>query len=338
MFHGFWKKGAPFIGVSPMDGVTDAVFRGVIAQTAPASVSFTEFVNVEGLARGATSMLRAFLYDPAERPLVAQIYGIEEESFYKVAIMLCSLQVDGIDINMGCPAKKVAARGAGAGLIRNPEHAKRIVKMVQKGIVDWDNGITFEEADIRPKVVNALEKMPNYSLTRKMIPVSIKSRIGYDSIVAEEWVDHLLEVEPAAITLHGRTLKQMYTGAADWDVLGKVSQKLKNTETLFLGNGDITSLDMAHEYIKKYELDGVLIGRALIGNPWFFSGHIPTPEERKKKSIEHSLYYEKIFPEAPFFPMRRHLACYMKEFSGAKESRTRLMQANSSDDVITILS
>lgn len=339
MFRGFWDAlPSPIIGLSPMDGVTDAAYRYVVAKSCRPAVIITEFVNVEGLSRGAVSMLDHLLYDEAERPVVAQIYGVEVESFYKVALMACELGFDGIDINMGCPANKVARRGSGAGLIRTPELAKEIIRTVQKAAQDWANGITLEEASIRPKAVNHVNARKPAGLKRRLLPVSVKTRIGYDAIVTEEWIKHLLEAEPANISLHGRTLKQMYMGQANWEEIGKAAQVCKGTGTTLLGNGDIKSLEEAHEKIKAYDLDGVLVGRATFGNPWFFSGLFPTPMQAAKGALEHSEAYERLLPERGFCNMRKHLGWYIKGFDGAKELRVQLMQSNNSAEVRQILS
>src|SRR3989338_6331485 len=171
MFRGFWDNLAkPIIGLSPMDGVTDAAYRFMVAKSSKPAVIMTEFTNVEGLSRGAISMLEAFIFSDVERPVVAQIYGVEVESFYKVALMVCELGFDGIDINMGCPANKVARRGSGAGLIKTPELAKTIIRIVQKAAQDWANGITMEEADIRPKAIKSVREQKPAPAPRRFLP------------------------------------------------------------------------------------------------------------------------------------------------------------------------
>lgn len=336
-FRGFWDElKSPIVGLSPMDGVTDAPFRYITAKYSQPSVVMTEFTNVEGLARGAVGMLKAFRYSEIERPVVAQIYGVEEESYYKVALMVCYLGFDGIDINMGCPANKVARRNSGAGLIRIPEHAQKLVRITKQAVKDWSEGITLEKAEIRPKIINHLKQIKPKEGPRKQIAVSVKTRTGVDKIVAEEWIQTLLEEKPANISLHGRTLKQMYTGKADWDVIGKAAALCKDTETSFLGNGDVLSLEDAKKKTKDYGLDGVLVGRGALGNPWFFNGHVPTPKERMEAAIEHCKAFEKLMPDLAFFNMRKHLGWYCKGFDGAREMRSRLMQTNSSEEVEAI--
>ncbi len=336
-YKGFWSKlKKPIIGLSPMDGVTDAAYRYMTAKYSQPSVIMTEFVNVEGLSRGAVSMLQDFAYHKIERPIVAQIYGVELQSFYKISLIVCHLDFDGIDINMGCPASKVARRNSGAGLIRIPHHAKKIIRICQQAVHDWVNGITLEEAGIRPKVLTKLREINPDPRQRKGIPVSVKTRTGISDIVAEEWSKHLLETEPATLSMHGRTLKQMYTGDANWEVLSKVSKIVAPTDTLFLGNGDIKTLSEANDRIRQSGADGALVGRATFGNPWFFKGYEPNINERFDVAIEHAQLYEKIIMKYGFFAMRKHLGWYCRGFDGARELRKNLMQTHSSDEVKTL--
>lgn len=338
IFRGFWDSlKYPIIGLSPMDGITDAPFRYMMSKYSSPSLMMTEFCNVEGLARGAISMLKEFIYSETERPVVAQIYGVETDSFYKVALMCCYLDFDGIDINMGCPANKVARRGSGAGMIQMPDHAKKVIRTVKKACQDWSNGITLEEVEIRPKIITALQKMRTAPTNRKLLTVSVKTRIGVDEIVTESWIKTLVEEQPANITLHGRTLKQMYSGSSNWDEIAKAAKICQSSGISLLGNGDVTSLDDAKKRIKDYGVDGVLVGRATCGNPWFFSDHQPTQEECFKVAIEHARYFEQNYMDHAFFAMRKHLAWYCRGFDGAREVRTKLMQTNSSAEVEAIL-
>jgi nifR3 family TIM-barrel protein len=320
-----------------MDGITDYAFRKMITSTAKADVSFTEFVNTEGLSRGALKMLSALQYDTEERPVVAQIYGTEIESFYTVALMLCFLGFDGIDINMGCPMKKIEKRGAGAGLIRTPDHAKLLINTVKQAIQDFVNGKELKDAGVRPKLISAIQKMNPNIKERKPIPVSVKTRIGIDSNIALEWSKHLLSCDIAHLSLHGRTLQQLYSGEADWETIGKVAKLCKKTETSFFGNGDILSKQQGEEYAKTYGTDGVLIGRAFIGNPWLLRDTPPSLEERIQGAITHCEIFTKKFPDTPFFVMRKHLSAYTKGFINAKETRVRLMTANNLEEVKSIL-
>lgn len=344
MNHGFWdnlKK--PIIGLAPMDGVTDPAFRYMVASTCKPSVMFTEFVNVEGLARGAEKMLPGFFYSAKERPIVAQLFGTEVDSFYKAAVLICYLGFDGIDINMGCPVNKIASKGSGAALIKNPKLAKKIIKSVLKGINDFANGISLENAGVHENIISFIKKNKKMfggiilkKPDRKIIPLSVKTRIGYDKICAEEWAKSLIDFGVKIITMHGRTLKQLYSGEANWEVLGKVAKICKKNDVMFFGNGDISSLDDAKEKIKKYGCDGVLIGRATNGNPWFFGGKEPSLKDRLSTIKKHVKYFEKL-SYLPFQTLKKHLAWYTKGFEGAKEMRMSFMQAQSGKDIDAII-
>jgi len=319
-----------------MDGVTDAAFRYMVSKYSHPSVVMTEFTNVEGLARGAVQMLVAFLYNEIERPVVAQIYGVEVDSYYKSSVMLCAMGFDGIDINMGCPANKVAKRGSGAGLIRTPALAKQIIRSCKKAVSDWNNGVSMEDAGVHEEIIKAVREMGPEG-ERRMIPVSVKTRIGFDEVVAEEWTKHLLEELPANITMHGRTLKQMYLGRADWEVIGKAARVCDGSGVSFLGNGDVESMEDAALKAKTYGLDGVLVGRAALGRPWFFGGEEPDSEEGIMRILlEHCRYFVEL-DHLYFYNIKKHLAWYCKGFEGAKEMRMKLMRAGSLEDVEEIL-
>ncbi|MBI2634111.1 tRNA-dihydrouridine synthase [Candidatus Peregrinibacteria bacterium] len=341
VFRGFWEKlKKPIIGLSPMDGVTDAAYRYMVCKYSRPDVVITEFTNVEGLARGAVEMLKAFIYDEIERPIVAQIFGVEPESYYKCAVILCELGFDGIDINMGCPCSNVARQGSGAALIKTPDLAKKLIRITKKAVKDWSEGMTMEKADVHTDIISAVDGMKNGRIfERRMIPVSVKTRIGYDNVVAEDWVAQLLEEEPANLTMHGRTLKQLYMGRADWETLAKAAEVVHGSglDISFLGNGDVKSPEDARKKIADYGVDGVLVGRATQGAPWFFDGKEPDLKQRLNIALEHATYFAKksgnIFGNSHFFKIRKHLGWYCKGFDGAKELRKNLMTVENVEDV-----
>ncbi len=337
---GFWATvPRPIIGLAPMDGVTDASFRHMACKYGKPSVVFTEFTNVEGLAHGATTMLKAFWYEEAERPVVAQIFGVEVEAFYEATVMLASLGFDGVDVNMGCPVNKVAKQGSGAGLIQTPDLAKKIIRTCQKAAKDWANGISLEEAGVHPEIIRECARRADLPASpRRLLPISVKTRIGYSAPVTETWIKHLLETKPAAITLHGRTLKQLYSGQADWEEIAKAAALVGPTQTVFLGNGDLKTMAEARAKIAEIKgLDGVLIGRATFGNPWFFSDHSPTAAELISAIIEHSHYLQTQFPDQHFDTLRKHLAWYCHSFPGARALRGQLMMAKNAEEVEGLL-
>ena len=189
----FWQKiDKPVIGLSPMDGVTDASFRFITARHGGPDVTFTEFVNVETAFFAPHTLIKDLAYSEIERPVVAQIYGHTPELFYQVAHIVCELGFDGLDINMGCPAKKVAANGSGAALILNPELARSIIRTAGQGIKHWREGQTLCDLKINPELIetirisNRLRSGLEIPPRRRLIPVSVKTRLGYDHIVVEE--------------------------------------------------------------------------------------------------------------------------------------------------------
>lgn len=339
----FWKtlpKG--FVGLSPMDGVTDHPCRHIQKKYGKHAVTYTEFTCVEGITHGATRLLKDFLFDETQRPIVAQIYGHTPDDFRTVALICCQLGFDGIDINMGCPAKNVTHLGSGAALIRTPRLAQEIIKNVQDGIEDWVNGKTVDDTNLSDDIkAEITRRAPITEKTeRTRLPVSVKTRIGYEKPIVEEWMPYLLEMNLAAIALHGRTLNQKYGGLADWDAIGKAAQIVKQTNTLMMGNGDVKTVADAKEKIVKYNLDGILIGRATFGNPWIFQEHEPTLEERFAVTIEHAELYEQTFRHTDrynFLPMRKHLAWYLSSFPGAADIRIQAMRTQSSEEVRKIL-
>ena len=339
MHRGFWNDlTLPIIGLSPMDGVTDATYRFMVSKLGKPDVQITEFVSVEGMNVGnPEKMFVPFKYDEIERPIVAQVFGTNVDAFYQAAIMVAHLGFDGIDINMGCPARNISARGAGASLIRTPELAKEIIRAVRNGCEDYANGKKVIDLAIPLRTKEFLYKINNERKERKLLPVSVKTRIGYDSIVVEEWMNHLLEEAPANISLHGRTLEQMYTGHADWDAIGKAVKIVCQTQTTLLGNGDIKNLHDAQEKIARYGVNGVLVGRATFGNPWLFTDHTPTLAEKMKIAIEHAQKYEEIAGTEFFHPMRKHLGWYMHGFDGARDLRVQLLKTNNGKEVEELL-
>lgn len=347
----FWQNlPRPIVGLSPMDGVTDAPFRAIMARFGRPDVIFTEFVPVEAITHNAVRVMQDFLYTEVERPVVAQIYGGDPESFYKVAHVVCELGFDGIDINMGCPAKKVVHRGCGAGLIQTPELAKEIVRAVQRGVRDWADGQKLEALGLSNRILKWVEEFnaargAAHDEGRRSIPVSVKTRIGYSENTVTDWVQHLLETEPAAITLHGRTLKQMYKGEADWEAIAAAAEIIHQTPTLVLGNGDIKSAADAVQKIRASGVDGVLIGRATYGNPWILTqkeeirravqeNFIPerrwiTPEEGLECLLEHARQFERLRPDIRYVAMRKHFAWYAKWIPALRGRNKELMQINS---------
>lgn len=367
MLQSFWQTlPKPIIGLSPMDGVTDHPFRHVQKHVGRPDIIMTEFTSAEGVAHNAVKLFDDFLYDETQRPAIAQIFGKDARSFYVTAVILGFLGYDGIDINMGCPAKSVEQHGAGAALIRTPDIAQDIVRATRKGIQDWANGITLEQLpELKQKTIREVMSrhaiLPDWAKQRRELPISVKTRIGYDQVIIRDWIRYLLETEPVAITVHGRTLKQLYSGSANWEAIAQAVDEARGSGTKILGNGDITTLADFHSKVTQSGVDGALIGRATFGNPWFIRDlvefrdqHWSDPnarqiaqdwapseiswEERVAVILEHTKLYLETFPDHHFLAMRKHLGWYIKGFPHASEMRNALVRSNSLDEVQNILS
>jgi tRNA-dihydrouridine synthase len=353
----FWSRlPLPVIGLSPMDGVTDAAFRLMTARQGKPDVVFTEFTHVHDVCRGPEFLLDSLRYDDAERPIVAQLYGKDPELFYQAAHIVCELGFDGLDINMGCPSRNVASSGSGAGLIRTPDLAHAIMRAARQAIVDWAGGQTLEAAGVKAARVETVRRWNlrrNYAVpsVRPAIPLSVKTRLGYDEVIVERWIEHLLAESPAVISLHGRTLQQMYRGEADWAAIGRAAQVVRGTGTLLFGNGDVQSLSEAVRRVRHTGVDGVLVGRAALGAPWFFKDkeearrHAqagdpwepdpwePSLAERFDILLAHAREFDAQSGADRFRRMRKHLGWYCKGFPHAAALRARMFLTSSVGEV-----
>ncbi|MGZ6368794.1 MAG: tRNA dihydrouridine synthase, partial [Ktedonobacteraceae bacterium] len=252
-------------------------------------------------------------------------------------------------------------------LIRMPETAREIIRAAQQGVKDWANGQTLEDLEMDPRRIERIHLMneervntwgDNAVNERRLLPVSVKTRLGYDSIVITDWVQELLELQPAVISIHGRTLAQHYKGEANWEAIASAAEIVRKTDTLILGNGDIHSLYEAAQRIRSTGVHGVLIGRASFGNPWLFRNRdqlkklihqnidpiaeqlpnvIPSREERLLMALEHADVHAKLKGEDHYVEMRKHLGWYLGHFPGAKQIRNDLVRVNSLADVERII-
>ena len=354
----FWQSlPQPIVGLSPMDGVTDVAFRHIMATHGQPDVVFTEFTNIHDICHGSRMGWEPLSYSECERPIVAQLYGKDPSLFYKAAHVVAELGFDGLDINMGCPSKNVASSGSGAGLIRTPELALEIMDSAKQGIADWTNGQTLVEIGIKKTAIEQAKERNTKRFfnqeppSRTRIPLTVKTRLGYDSVIINEWSDCLAQGKPEVISIHGRTLQQMYRGEADWEAIASAAQIIKSHGILVLGNGDIRSLEEAVSRIQASGVDGILIGRAAQGNPWIFksknlirkavANSSPMPlsepviplEMRFEMMIKHATLFES-FNESPRFPrMRKHLGWYCSSFPFAANMRANMVKTNNSQDV-----
>jgi len=320
----FWKLlKRPFFLLAPMEDVTDTVFREVVAGMADPEylqVLYTEFASVDGLNHpvGKIKVGHRLLVSESERELlktkniklVAQIWGNNPELFYKIAREITEeYDFDGLDINMGCPVKKVVKNGCCAALIDQPDLAKEII-------------LAAKEAT--------------------HLPVSVKTRTGIRSHETERWMATLMETKPAAVILHGRTQKQQSDGLASWEEIGKGAE-IRNQlspETIFAGNGDVHSVAKGVELAQKYGIDGIMVGRGIFHNPWFFQPDRPVPEKPEKLAnlLFHTQLFEKTWGNKKSINiLKRFYKIYTSDFADASKLRVLLMEAGSYEEIYGIL-
>lgn len=311
MNYGFWGKlEKPFFVLAPMVNVTDTVFRQIIVEHSRPDALWTEFVSCDGLCspRGRAAVLRGLQFTQQERPLVAQIFGAKPENFYTTAKLLAELGFDGIDINMGCPDKAIMKQGTGAALIMNPTLAKEIIAATQEGVSD----------------------------AGETLPVSVKTRIGFNSDEIETWIPTLLSMNIPVLTVHGRTKKELSAVPAHWDRIGAVVEMARATGTLIIGNGDVQTLQEAKQRVAETGVDGVMLGRAIFGNPWLFDhqGQVPTVREKLTVLVAHTALFEQTWGATKNFElMKKHFKAYVTGFDGAQALRMRLMECHTAKEV-----
>ncbi len=290
--------------LAPMEDVSDPPFRALCKEQG-CDMMYTEFISVEGLIRDAHKSVQKLDIYEEERPIGIQIFGAELDSMRRAAEIVEEAQPEVLDINFGCPVKKVVCKMAGAGILQD---IPRMVELT-KAIVDSTS-----------------------------LPVTVKTRLGWDSntLYIEEVAERLQDVGIHALSIHGRTRKQMYKGEADWTLIGKIKDNPR-VHIPIIGNGDIDSPQKAVEYKERYGVDGVMIGRASIGNPWIFreikhyikTGEVlapPTLNERVdavRQHLTHSLEWKG--PKLGVLEMRRHYGTYFRGLPGIKPYRSRLV-------------
>lgn len=326
----FWQKlQKPFFVLAPLADVTDAAFRRIIAKYSAhtrsdgslgaADVMWTEFVSADGLVlaseEGKRKLMADLLYSPQERPIVAQLFSSNPEYMEKVARLCRELGFDGIDINMGCPDRSIEKQGCGAAMMRHPKDAQEIIAAAKRG-AKGDG---------------------------KALPVSVKTRIGFNKDELEEWLPALLEAEPACVTLHARTRKDMSKVPARWERLAHAVavRDACKSDTLIIGNGDVTDLADARTKAAATGVDGVMLGRAVFGNPWLFHPEqdattVPI-EEKLRVMVEHTKLFMQLLPHKNLAIMKKHYKSYVQGSPGAGVLRPRLMEAQSSAEIENIV-
>lgn len=304
--------------LAPMEDVTDQSFR-LICKELGADMTYSEFVSADALIRNIAATTRKLHIEPAERPTAIQIYGREVEPMVEAAKIVEAARPDLIDINFGCPVKKVAGKGAGAGMLRD------IPKMLE----------------ITREVVKAVN-----------LPVTVKTRLGWDhnQKIIVELAEQLQDCGIQAITVHGRTRSQMYTGEADWEMIARVKENPR-LHIPVIGNGDITTPQRLVEAFSRYGVDGVMVGRAAIGNPWIFHdmkqtllhGHVPEPMslhqkfEILRRQVDESI--DRIDEYRGILHIRRHLAVssLFKGLPFFRETRIKMLRANTKEELFGII-
>ena len=327
------------VGLSPLDGITDEAFRLTQCQIARPDIIFTEFVSAEGLAHSAVKLFDTLLYSNEERPIIGQLFGKDPDSFYMAAVILCHLGFDGIDINFGCPAKTVTQHGSGASLIEKPELASQIIKSVQKAVSDFaKNKVTLKNLKLKQKALKVIDRNLKYSeFAEKIIPtVSVKTRLGISFDTTDTWIPFLLSHKLDFLTLHGRTLKQGYSGVANWGSIATAAKLAHKANTIFFGNGDVQSRSQALEYCQKYNVDGVLIGRSATGNPWAFNDKNPDFKEKFSAMLLHAKNFTDTFPSRRFDPLRRHFLLYVSGHPHASELRQEIVKLTKIDQLYAL--
>lgn len=299
-----------------MEDVSDPPFRSVCKSNG-ADMMYTEFISSEGLIRDAIKSRRKLDIFEEERPVGIQIFGGDEEAMGMSAAIVETVNPDLVDINFGCPVKKVVTKGAGAGVLRDVDLMVRLTQSVIK---------------------------------HTHLPVTVKTRLGWDDDTKniEEVAERLQDIGIAALSIHGRTRCQMYKGFADWELIGRIKNNPRIHIPIF-GNGDIDSPEKALEYKNRYGVDGIMIGRAAIGYPWIFNEikhflqtgeHLPLPTVQQRvgvirQHLKHSLNWKG--PKVGIFEMRRHYTNYLKGFPNIKEFRSRLVQLNTYEEIDEVL-
>jgi len=320
MAHIWHNLPRPFFVLAPMYDVTDSAFRQVIAWRGRPDLFVTEFVSADGLMSvGRDKLLREFYVTDIEKPILAQIFGARPEKIEQTAALVKNLgSFVGIDINMGCPEKNVVKQGSCASLIQNPKLAQEIILAAKQGAGD--------------------------------LPVSVKTRIGFNKISElDNWTENLLAANPAAITFHLRTKKEESKVPAHWEIVGRLIELTAESGIKIIANGDIRDLVEARIKTSENNLDGVMLGRAIFGNPWLFAEHTPDKKERLSTLLEHVQIFSDLYLPGPtndrlfnghtknFAVMKKHFKAYVSGFGGAGELRESLMASANPEAVETII-
>ncbi len=314
----FWQSlPKPFFALAPMADVTDSAYRRLIAEYRSPDVTWTEFVSADGLYHtrekakmvdAENPLVRDLIYGEAERPIVAQLFSSKPEMMEYGAQLAKERGFDGVDINMGCPGKSIEKQGCGAAMIKDPELAKKIISAARK---------------------------PG-------LPVSVKTRIGYNEEDIDGWIRAVLEEQPEALTVHLRTRKEMSKVPAHWELMPRVLalRDEVSPHTLIIGNGDVISLTDARAKAATYGCDGVMLGRAVFGAPWLFTGREGAevlPAERIDALLRLSRYFSELTPPKSVHILKKHVKAFITGWPAASQLRAALMESSTLEEFQTVL-
>jgi tRNA-dihydrouridine synthase len=304
----------PFFALAPMDDVTDSVFRQIIASCVKPDLFITEFVNVDGLqSPGKPKLIHKLQFTKAEKPIFAQVWGKLPDNYLKTAEELVAMGFDGVDINMGCPDKKVVRNGCCSALINNRALAAEIITATKSG-------------------------------TAGKIPVSVKMRTGLEQVDLS-WPQFILEQKVDLLTVHGRTTKEMTKVPSNWEDIAKV-RKLRDQiapKTLIIGNGDVISRAQGEALAVKYRLDGIMIGRGIFNNPYVFAkqnnwDHLNRAQKLKLYKKHIKLFIQTWDKQPKNFQMLKKFAkIYINGFANASELRSELVRKQTVEEMLEVL-
>ncbi len=292
-----------FSVLAPMEDVTDTVFRQVIIKAGRPDVMFTEFTNCDGMCSiGQANLIHRLKFSSLEKPIVAQIWGKTPENYYQTAKLCLEMGFDGVDINMGCPEKSVIKQGACSALINNHELASEIIKSVNRAV-------------------------------EGKIPVSVKTRIGFNTIVTEDWIGFLLKQNIQALTVHSRTAKELSDAPNHFEQY-EIIQSLRdeiNPNCILIANGDITDSTHGVNVCEQYQIEGYMIGRGVFQNPWCFNPTIKIDEVSKQTRLEllqfHLNLWSETWQNSKSYPkLKKYFKIYIQSFAQASDLRVSLME------------
>lgn len=307
----------PFLVLAPLEGVTDTVFRRIVASCSRPDIFFTEFMSADGYCSvGRERVKESLRFTKDEQPIIAQIWGNDPKTIFETAKDISTMGFAGIDINMGCPVRDVVKTGSGAAMIKTPDVVKEVIEALKKGA----------------------------GSASRRIPVSIKTRIGFNNIVTKEWITYLLGLNIDALTIHGRTAKELSKVPAHWEEIGKavVMRNQMGVKTKIIGNGDVKDAADAIQKHKTYGVDGIMMGRAVFQNMWAFDRsshpHVATTKELLDLMERHIHLFESEWGSKKNEAiLKKFYKIYINGFEGASEVRDQCMKTNTVEEVLHIL-